>query len=183
MDQPDAPPLAAGGFLGALAAAGPIAGYRSKMALFGRFVGSWDIEGRFFEQDGRITDQHHGEWHFGWVLEGRAIQDVLIRPTRAGRPAGRASDEYGTTVRVFDPGIDGWRVIWIAAVSGRVISLVAREHGDEIWIDGTGPGGVPYRWTFSEIADDYFRWQGYQSADSGGSWFKGQEMIARRAGR
>lgn len=170
----------AGGLLGALAATGPTAEYSAKLALFGRFVGSWAIEGCFFEHDGRIVAPHQGEWHFGWVLEGRAIQDVLIRPPRAGRSVQQVSNEYGTTVRVYDPRIDGWRVTWIAPVAGRVVNLIAREHGDEIWLEGVGPEGNPYRWTFSEITEDYFRWQGYQSEDSGVTWLKGQEMTARR---
>lgn len=180
MDQPGLQASAAGGFLGALAAARPFAEHAAKMALFGRLVGSWDIEGRFFGQDGRVEESHQGEWHFGWVLEGRAVQDVLIRPPRAGRAESQVSGEYGTTVRIYDPGIDAWRVIWMASVSGRVVNLIAREHGDQIWIEGTGPEGNPYRWTFSQITGDSFRWQGYVSEDVGATWFKGQEMTARR---
>jgi hypothetical protein len=180
MDHADCHESAAGGFLDALAAVGPISEHRAKMGLFGRLVGSWEIDGRFFEPDGRIKDPHQAEWHFGWVLEGRAIQDVLIRPPRADRRDGQIWGEYGTTVRTYDRRIDGWRVIWMASVSGRVVNLIAREHGDEIWIEGNGPEGHPYRWTFSEVTDDFFRWQGYVSEDAGVTWFKGQEMIARR---
>jgi len=29
--------------------------------------------------------EQRGEWHFGWVLEGRAIQDVILAPPREER--------------------------------------------------------------------------------------------------
>ncbi|TIL41051.1 MAG: hypothetical protein E5Y87_03330, partial [Mesorhizobium sp.] len=55
-----------------------------------------------------------GEVHFGWVLEGRAIQDVWILPARntgAQSSLGKWSF-YGTTLRVYDPGIDAWHIFW-----------------------------------------------------------------------
>jgi hypothetical protein len=48
--------------------------------------------------------QRPGEIHFGWVLEGRAVQDIWIRPKR---PV--PSTMYGTTLRVFDLAGDGGR--------------------------------------------------------------------------
>jgi hypothetical protein len=54
-----------------------------------------------------------GEWHFGWALEGRAIQDVWIVPAplasyvTATLPP--SFNSYGTHVRVYDPDIDAWR--------------------------------------------------------------------------
>jgi hypothetical protein len=43
-----------------------------------------------------------GEFHFGWILEGRAIQDVWMIPRRKDR-----------RIRVYDPRIDAWRIFWI----------------------------------------------------------------------
>ncbi len=135
----------------ALEADGPFPGHADKLHLFGRLVGSWDITGTFFDRDGTVRKQQTGEWHFGWVLEGRAIQDVLITPPRDGRELGHPSNEYGTTIRAYDPTIDGWRVTFVAPVSGASVSLIAREHGDEIWLEGRGPDNSLFRWTFSEI--------------------------------
>ncbi len=164
----------------ALTATGPLSEHADKLALFGQFVGSWEILGKFFHSDGSIEEEHEAEWHFGWVLEGRAIQDVLIRPSTAQRAAGHEADEYGTTVRIYDPRIAGWWVVWMAPMSGRVVKLIAREHDDEIWIEGRAPDGDLYRWTFSEISSDRFVWQGYQSSDEGHHWVRGQEMVALR---
>lgn len=148
--------------------------------LFGRLVGSWDIVGRFFDPDGSVIREHRGEWHFGWVLEGRAIQDVLISPPREARTAGEASHEYGTTLRVYDPKIAGWRVTFISTVFGATVNLVAREHEEEIWLEGRGPDGRPNRWTFSDITPDSVRWQGFISSDEGGTWVRDEEILLSR---
>jgi hypothetical protein len=58
--------------LEALEADGPYPEYVDKTMLFGRLVGSWDIICRFFGESGNVTKEAVGEWHFGWVLEGRA---------------------------------------------------------------------------------------------------------------
>ena len=43
---------------------------------FGKLVGSWQID--YVEGNGSRTIK--GEWHFSRVLEGMAIQDVIILP-------------------------------------------------------------------------------------------------------
>ena len=164
----------------ALQAEGPFADHAGKLMLFGRLVGSWDIEGRFFDQDGNVTKQEAGEWHFGWVLEGRVIQDVLISPSRDARKGRRASKEYGTTIRVYDPKIDGWRVTFVAPIAGATVNLIAREHDDEIWLEGRGPDNSLCRWTFSEITDERVLWQGFASTDEGLTWVREEEILLNR---
>ena len=114
-----------------------------------------------------MTKQETGEWHFGWVLEGRVIQDVSITPSRDAREPGQPSKEYGMTIRAYDPKIDGWRVTFVAPISGATVNLIAREHDDEIWLEGRGPDNSLCRWTFSEMTDRRVRWQGFASADEG----------------
>ena len=77
--------MAASAFLNALHADGPAADREGKMDLYGWLIGSWELDVTRYLDDGsqlRIS----GEWHFGWVLEGRAIQDVWIVPPRYGTP-------------------------------------------------------------------------------------------------
>ena len=164
----------------ALAADGPFPDHAEKLMLFGRLIGSWDIEGRFFDVDGDVIRESRGEWHFGWVLEGRVIQDVLITPPRAGREPGQGTSEYGTTIRAYDPKIDGWRVTYIAPVNGATVNLIARPHGDEIWLEGRAPDNRLFRWTFSEFTPERVRWQGFISADEGRSWVRDEEIILLR---
>ena len=53
--------------------------------LFGLFVGEWEFDWTGYDEDGDETLTERGEWIFGWVLEGRAVQDVWIIPGRERR--------------------------------------------------------------------------------------------------
>ena len=102
------------GFLDVLHADGPANDRTEKMALYGQFIGSWDTDIVTHEQNG-VEHRGNGEIRFGWVLEGRAIQDVWMIPRRAERRPGYpvlpvAGNWYGTTLRVYDPGIDAWHI-------------------------------------------------------------------------
>jgi len=164
----------------ALEANEPFPAYADELMLFGQLVGSWDVEVSFFDPEGNVIRERRGEWHFGWVLEGRVIQDVLISPPREGRDVGQASHEYGTTLRAYDPKIDAWRVTFVAPVFGATVDLIAREHGNEIWLEGRAPDNSLCRWTFSEITSERVRWQGFSSSDEGLTWTREEEMILHR---
>jgi hypothetical protein len=166
--------------LEALAADGPHADQAEKLMLFGRLVGSWDTRGQTFDASGAVVREATGEWHFGWVLEGRGIEDVIISPPREGRAAGETSKAYDAAVRVYDPAIDAWHMTVVAPIYGVALNLVAREHGDDIWIEGQGPGSVQIRWTFSEIGRERVRWQGFVSSADGSSWIRDEEIILTR---
>lgn len=165
----------------ALVADGPLPEHEAELMLFGRLVGAWEIENVFLAEDGTVRKQQTGEWHFGWVLEGRVIQDVILTPPREERArTGAPAAEYGTTIRAYDPRIKGWRVVFVAPVFGAIVNLIAREQGDEIHLEGRSPQGTLYRWVFSDIREDSFRWSGYESFDEGLTWFLGEEIRGRR---
>ena len=63
---------------------------------FGKLIGSWEID----YIDNSTSRVIKGEWYFSWVLEGMAIQDVIVLP----------GFEYGTTLRVYNPGTHAWDV-------------------------------------------------------------------------
>ena len=92
--------------------------------VYGWLIGSWELDVRHYGTD--VTGRGlKGEVHFGWVLEGRAVQDVWIMPRyndRAGQ-IDRTLDMYGTRLRVWDAAIQGWRITWIAS-SLRYIALI-----------------------------------------------------------
>jgi hypothetical protein len=163
-----------------LQADGPYQEFADKLMLFGRLIGSWDIVGRFLDEDGNVIRESTGEWHFGWVLEGRVIQDVIISPPREGRLPGEQSKSYDTAIRAYDPKIDAWRVTIVAPIYGATVNLIAQEHGDEIWLEGPGPANDPVRWTFSEFSDERVRWQGFVSKDEGLTWVRDEEIILTR---
>jgi hypothetical protein len=164
----------------ALRADSPHPEHADKLMLFGRLVGSWEIKGRFFAEDGSVMRETTGEWHFGWVLEGRVIQDVLIAPPREGREPGQESRAYDTAIRRYDPNTDSWHVTAVFPIYGVTVNLVAREHDDEIWLEGQSPEGKNIRWTFSDISDERVRWQGFVSNDDGQTWLRDEEIILIR---
>lgn len=164
----------------ALQADGPCPELGAKLELFGQFVGSWDVEIINYKPDG-APEVVHGEWHFGWVLEGRAIQDVWIAPKRAVRAQHEgATGDYGATLRFYDPKIDAWRSTWIGPVKGYVLPFIARQVGDEIVLEGNFESGKSKKWIFSDMTSDSFRWRAIESDDGWVSHQKVQEMSARR---
>jgi hypothetical protein len=170
-------------FLTALGARGPAADRAGKMELYGWLVGSWDLDVTQYPDDGGRR-QRRGEWHFGWALEGRAIQDVWIVPPRGELRRGDAAanvNSYGTTLRVYDPGIDAWQIQWTDPVARNFLHMIGRKQGDDIVQLGTRPDGSLIRWSFSEITPHSFLWRGEISADEGATWRLNVEFSARRA--
>jgi len=171
-------------FLAALGADGPAADRAGKMDLYGRFVGSWDLDVTQIADDG-TKRRRKGEWHFGWVLEGRGIQDVWIVPPRGALRDGDAAanvNSWGTTLRVYDVRLDAWQIQWTDPVTHNFLQMIGRRHGDDIVQLGTRPDGKLARWSFSEITPNSFRWRGEVSADNGASWRLNAEFLAARAG-
>jgi hypothetical protein len=100
-------PSASLSLIEALHTAQPASDRADKMGLYSWLVGRWEMDAVYHPSDGS-TRRSRGEIHAGWVLAGRAIQDVWIVPPRdtqrARPPVG--GDFYGTTLRVYDPGLD-----------------------------------------------------------------------------
>ncbi|MGE5793112.1 MAG: hypothetical protein ACM36B_10515 [Bacteroidota bacterium] len=169
----------------ALCAPEPTAELAGKLGLYGQFVGNWEAEAQAFLVDGS-TRTHFWQIRFSWVLEGRAIQDVWITPPRHGsralssQPWGPFTNQYGTTLRVYDPALDAWRVTWIDPAAGYRADLVGRADGDGIFQEGTGSDGSRVRWIFSDIARRSFRWRAELSRDQGASWYKAIDLLAQR---
>jgi len=161
----------------ALAAAEPDPAHADELALFGRFVGAWDVEVVNRHEDG-TTATFEAEWLWGWILEGRAVADVWTVPPRTERD-GAPPLEYGVTVRFYDAELGAWRVVWCGPVRGRQIVFVARPRGDEVVLEGR-EGDERVEWIFSEIGADAFRWRAQTSRDDGATWSVVQEMRARR---
>jgi len=65
-----------------LRAEGPHPSHRDKLKVFGQFVGVWDLDVLFYDENGKIVYRQPGEWSFANILDGRAIQDVLVSQSR-----------------------------------------------------------------------------------------------------
>ncbi len=148
---------------------GPAPDRSEKMGLYGCLIGSWEMDAIVHADDGTVHEGP-GEIHFGWVLEGRAIQDVWVLPNVF----------YGTTLRVYDPGIDAWQILWSDPLRQYYTRQIGRAHGNDIVQEGRNDAGDAIRWSFTEITPNSFRWRGERSRNGGASWQLQAEFNARR---
>src|SRR3954454_1780929 len=148
-----------------LHATAPAPDRADKMGLYGWLIGDWTLDVTEYAPDGAVR-RYPGAWHFGWVLGGRAIQAVWIVPDGAATGTGQLN-RHGTTLRVYDPGLDAWRITWVEPVQQTHLSMIGRRQGDRIVQDGVLPDGRPIRWSFSDIGPDSFLWRSEISPDQG----------------
>jgi hypothetical protein len=166
-------PASAGTAFPRLLADAPEPTHADKLATFGQFVGSWVWDGVQYRDDGtRATDK--GEIHFHWILNGEAIQDVWFETE--GNDDGPKT--LGTTLRFYDPKTDTWTITWIHPRVSAVKVMTGHKSGNDIVIDGTSSKGVQYRWIFSEITKDAFRW--HAESLIGGQWRITEDLRVKR---
>ncbi len=168
-------------FATALVANNPAPELGEAAGIYAWLIGSWDVRTVDYQSDGKRREST-GEWHFSWVLEGRAVQDVWISPPRAQRNASlsKTGNRYGTTLRVYDSKIGAWRVTWLNSVSGAHDELVGKRKGSDIVQEGRDSDGNQMRWVFTDIKPDSFRWYGERSYDSGKTWQLEAEFFGKR---
>ena len=155
-----------------LVANGPDPSLKKKLMLFGRFVGDWDIiDARYLQADGTWVKMK-GEVHFGWILEGTAIQDVWM----GCRDDSKKMIMFGTTIRFYDPKIDAWRSTWLSPLKGLVQTFIGHEVDDEIVLEHKTAEGYPEKWIFSQITPRSFRWHSEETHDEGKTWLLTEEM-------
>src|SRR5712671_6950321 len=106
----------------------PAADRAEKLQLYGRFIGDWETRIIAHAPDG-ARHEGSGEIHFGWILEGRAIQDVWMIPRLAAPPFPVAGNWFGTTIRVYDPTVDAWRIYWIDPARNIFRQQLGRPRG------------------------------------------------------
>jgi hypothetical protein len=149
---------------------------------YGWLIGSWELEVLHYKAVNLASQKIKGEAHFDWVLEGRAIQDLWIMPLSSDRrpDSDRTNNMYGTTLRVWDPTIPGWRIRWINPVTGHEERQTGRKVGNEVVQIGARLDGTPTRWRFTEITPDSFHWIGEALEPDGQTWKLEGEFRARR---
>ncbi|MDA9424942.1 MULTISPECIES: hypothetical protein [Bradyrhizobium] len=163
-----------------LHASGPHPDNEAALRLYGRFVGDWNSEITAHAPDG-ARHTALDEIHFGWVLEGRAVQDVWIIPRPAdSRAFPIAGNWYGTTLRVYDPAIDAWRISWFDPGRRVFRQQIGRPRGNDIVQEGTTESGELTRWSFTGITNDSFHWLGEARSAAAQDWRLMVEVKARR---
>ncbi len=178
-------PTVARNFPGLLQARGRSQEIPEAHDAYGWLVGSWELEVVHYRAADVSAQKIKGEAHFGWVLEGRAIQDVWIMPRDSDRTpeSDRINNMYGTTLRVWDPETQAWRIRWINPVSGHEERQTGRRVGQEIVQIGARADGTPTRWRFTEITPGSFHWIGEALQSDGRTWLLEGEFRARRIGQ
>jgi hypothetical protein len=175
--------IAKPGFRSMLHAEGPDPARAEALKLYGRFVGSWDAEITAHGTD-CVSHQATGEIHFGWVLQGRAIQDIWMIPRLAERTTAPAfpiaGHWYGTTLRIYDPTIEAWRIYWIDPATNSFRQQIGRAQGADIVQEGTTESGAHTRWSFTKITPDSFHWLGEGKPATGAVWRLLTEVRAQR---
>lgn len=134
--------------------------------IFSPFIGNWDLTVTWYRNDVQVR-REAGEWHFTWVLEGRAIQDVWIVPPRRLRAAPAPLYEYGTSLRFYDPELGAWRSTWIGPMQKVVHTFIARGDRNGITMETGADAARLLRWVFSQIGTDSFRWENFEKSADG----------------
>ena len=134
-------------------------------------IGDWKFE--YHEPDGRHLQ---GEWYFRRVLEGTAIEDIFICPSRATKETDPQPDgEYGVAVRMYDKKERCYDMTYICT-KGTTRLRIRKEQGK---IACTVLDDPTNKWVFSEITDTAFHWQNVTVLDSG-EWSINCEVFAER---
>jgi hypothetical protein len=161
----------------ALGARNPHPSIGDEARIFDRLVGSWDCDYTFHLDDGSVRHKS-GEVLFGWVLDGRALQDIWITyPTDAQKDR-----TMGTSIRFFDTTLKQWRVLFVSPGRGYVVSVQGGLEGSRIVLRGTDVDGYPIRWSFNEMKPESFVWRGEKSRDGGKTWKLEEEHHMKRRG-
>lgn len=167
-------------FINALHAEGPAPDRAENFHMYAWLAGSWEMDVTIHKEDDSKATAC-GSIHAGWVLEGRAIQDVFAVPGLF----------YGTSLRFYDPHIDAWQVFWMDPLKQVFFRMIGRQKGNEIVNEGRETPelarayGLPedsnatVRWVFTEITPNSFHWISQRSTD-GTVWKVQREYFARR---
>src|SRR5258708_19139024 len=91
-----------------------------------------------------------------------------------------AGNWFGTTIRVYDPTIDAWRIYWIDPARNIFRQQLGRPRGLDIVQEGKTETGALSRWSFTNITPNSFHWLGESSASRDGPWQLMVEVLARR---
>jgi len=169
-------------FHAALSSSPPSSNIPESANAYDFLVGSWELEVlRYWAQN--VADRGiKAEVHAGWVLEGRAVQDVWIMPRRSDRTPNldKKFNMYGTTLRVWDASLEAWRITWSNPAGDHYEQQIGRRIGNDIVQLGTREGGTTTRWTFTDITASSFHWLGEALQPDGKSWRLEGEFRAKR---
>ena len=110
---------------------------------------------------------------------GRLDDSTPARPPAGIEPLPGAGNWYGTTLRIYDPELDAWRILWSDPATNFFAQQIGRAQGSDIVQTGPDPRGGSMRWVFSEIQPDSFHWTAERAPDER-NWRREVDIRARR---
>jgi hypothetical protein len=144
--------------------------------VLARLVGTWDVAYTDFAKDGKAIHRT-GEFIVGWVLDGRAIQDLWIV-----NPSGKRQDrEVYTDLHYFDPKTRTWRATFVDPEHGSEARFTGGPVGnDRFVLETQDMNSKQTRWSFNDIRPDSFVWRDEASRDGGKTWRLQSEYQMKR---
>jgi hypothetical protein len=160
----------------ALEASGPHPSLSDQSQVLGRLVGTWEVEYADFMKDG-TTLHRTGEFLVGWIMDGRALQDLWIVD-----PWGKHKDrEIYTDVHYFDAKSRTWHATFVDPQDGSVARFTAGEVGkDRFVLESKELDSGETRWSFNDIRPDSFIYRDEGSNDGGKTWKLRSEYRMKR---
>jgi hypothetical protein len=155
---------AASVFAGLMVSDAPRPEFEEVFRPFAPLIGSWDLDVSWYDDDGQVSRETKGEWHFAYALDGRAVADIWITPSRAQRPID-GDGEWGLSVRLYDPTLQAFRSTWMGPANALVKTFIARAAGDTITLETPGP--TKTRWAFSDLTPTIFNWRNEDETETG----------------
>ncbi len=136
-------------------------------------IGDWRFD--YSEPDGRKLE---GEWFFRRVLEGTAIEDIFICPSRDTKELNPQPDgEYGVAVRMYNQTRRCYDMTYICTKYTKRLE-VRKEQGKIICTVQDDPAE---KWVFVNVTDTTFHWQNIRVLEDG-TWRVNCEVFASRIG-
>jgi len=150
----------------ALQATGPNPSLGGQAKVLSQLVGTWDVEYTDFMKDG-TTLHRTGEFKVGWIMDGRALQDLWIVD-----PWGKHKDrEVYTEVHYFDAKSRTWHATFVDPQNGSTARFTASEvANDHLVLESNELDSGLTRWSFNDIRPDSFTWRDVGSSDGGKTW-------------
>ncbi|TCN34626.1 hypothetical protein EV644_11956 [Kribbella orskensis] len=151
---------------GLMVSDGPREEFAEAFASFAPLIGSWDLEVKWYDDAGEVVRETKGEWHFAWALDGRAVADIWITPSRAQR-AVDGDGEWGLTIRLHDPELGAFRSTWMGPKHAMVMTFIGHPGANSITLEAREPKSAKTRWIFTDITPTSFHWRNEDEAADG----------------
>jgi hypothetical protein len=162
---------------GLMVSDGPRPEFEQALRPFAPLIGSWDLEVSWYD-DGQVTRETKGEWHFAYALDGRAVADIWITPSRAQREID-GDGEWGLTVRLHDPDLNAFHSTWMGPKHAVVMTFIGHPGDNTITLEANEPKSAKTRWIFTDITPTTFTWHN-EDEDPDGTITIRQRFTARR---